>query len=73
MLLDTREVSQKSENMELITLEITNGMNEMATGAQQINIAVNRVNELSGQNRNNIDILVQEVALFKTGHSNNAT
>jgi methyl-accepting chemotaxis protein len=73
MLLDTREVSQKSENMELITLEITNGMNEMATGAQQINIAVNRVNELSGQNRNNIDILVQEVALFKTGDSNNAT
>jgi hypothetical protein len=42
---------------------------EYITGAEQINIAVNRVNELSGENRNNIDILVQEVALFKTGAS----
>jgi methyl-accepting chemotaxis protein len=40
-------------------------MNEMATGAEQINAAVSRVSELSGQNRDNIDILVREVSRFK--------
>jgi methyl-accepting chemotaxis protein len=67
ILQGSREVIQGSKNLELETQEIANGMNEMATGAEQINIAVNQVNELSGQNRNNIDLLVQEVALFKTG------
>jgi methyl-accepting chemotaxis protein len=40
-------------------------MNEMATGAEQINVAVTRVNDISGQNKENIDVLVQEVAKFK--------
>jgi methyl-accepting chemotaxis protein len=40
-------------------------MNEMATGADQINVAVNRVNEISGQNKEKIDILVREVSRFK--------
>jgi len=40
-------------------------MNEMATGADQINLAVNQVNEISGKNREGIDILVREVAKFK--------
>jgi methyl-accepting chemotaxis protein len=37
----------------------------MATGADQINVAVHRVNELSGKNRENIDMLLREVAKFK--------
>jgi methyl-accepting chemotaxis protein len=40
-------------------------MNEMVTGAEQINVAVNRVNTISGQNKDNIDILVREVSKFK--------
>jgi methyl-accepting chemotaxis protein len=40
-------------------------MNEMAAGAEQINTAVNAVNELSAKNRENIDILVKEVSRFK--------
>jgi methyl-accepting chemotaxis protein len=40
-------------------------MNEMATGADQINVAVSRVNEISGQNKENIDVLVKEVSRFK--------
>jgi len=40
-------------------------MNEMASGADQINVAVNRVNDICEQNRNNIDELVQEVSKFK--------
>jgi len=40
-------------------------MNEMAAGAEQVNDAVNSVNELSGRNRENIDSLVQAVSQFK--------
>ncbi|MDR0586308.1 MAG: methyl-accepting chemotaxis protein, partial [Treponema sp.] len=65
MLEGSREVIQEGKNLELVTQEITNGMNEMATGADQINSAVNQVNEISGQNKDNIDSLVQEVSKFK--------
>jgi methyl-accepting chemotaxis protein len=40
-------------------------MNEMAIGAEQINVAVNHVNEISGKNREGIDALIKEVARFK--------
>jgi methyl-accepting chemotaxis protein len=65
MLGGSREVIQESKNLEKVTQEITGGMNEMATGADQINVAVHRVNEISGQNREGLDILVQEVSRFK--------
>jgi methyl-accepting chemotaxis protein len=65
MLEGSREVIQESKNLELVTQEITNGMNEMATGADQINIAVNQVNAITGENKENIDVLVHEVSKFK--------
>jgi methyl-accepting chemotaxis protein len=65
MLEGSNEVIQESKNLESVTQEITNGMNEMATGADQINTAVNRVNEISGINRENINVLVKEVSRFK--------
>ena len=65
MLEGSREVIEESKNLETATQEITGGMNEMASGADQINVAVHRVNEISGQNKENIDILVREVSRFK--------
>ncbi|MDR1047713.1 MAG: methyl-accepting chemotaxis protein, partial [Treponema sp.] len=65
MLEGSKQVIQESKNLELATQEITHGMNEMATGADQINVAVNRVNTISGENKENIDILVREVSKFK--------
>jgi methyl-accepting chemotaxis protein len=65
MLSGSQQVIQESKNLGMATQEITNGMNEMVNGAERINIAVNRVNELSEQNKENIDILVKEVAKFK--------
>ncbi|MDR3333332.1 MAG: methyl-accepting chemotaxis protein [Treponema sp.] len=65
MLEGSREVITEGKNLEMATAEITNGMNEMAAGADQINIAVHRVNEISGQNKENIDVLVKEVSRFK--------
>ncbi|MHC6204436.1 methyl-accepting chemotaxis protein [Breznakiellaceae bacterium SP9] len=61
----SREVIHESKNLESVTQEITNGMNEMATGADQINVAVSRVNTISGENKTNIDVLVKEVSKFK--------
>ncbi|MDR3342640.1 MAG: methyl-accepting chemotaxis protein [Treponema sp.] len=61
----SKEVIHESKNLEQVTQEISSGMNEMATGADQINIAVNRVYTISGDNKENIDILVREVAKFK--------
>ncbi|GHV85497.1 methyl-accepting chemotaxis protein [Spirochaetia bacterium] len=65
MLEGSRQVIAEGKNLEMATQEITNGMNEMASGADQINIAVNEVNNLSGRNKENIDILVREVSRFK--------
>jgi len=59
------EVIREGKNLEIITQEITGGMNEMATGADQINIAVHRVNELTVSNQDKINILLKEVAKFK--------
>jgi methyl-accepting chemotaxis protein len=65
MLEGSRQVIQESKNLELVTQEISNGMNEMAAGADQINTAVTRVNTISGNNKESIDILVREVSKFK--------
>ena len=40
-------------------------MNEMASGADQVNLAVNNVNEISGKNREGISTLLHEVSRFK--------
>jgi methyl-accepting chemotaxis protein len=65
MLEGSRQVIEESKNLEIVTQEISNGMNEMATGADEINVAVDRVNSISGQNKENINVLVKEVSKFK--------
>jgi methyl-accepting chemotaxis protein len=60
-----REIISGSENLEKLTGEIVNGMSEMASGADQINGAVVRVNEISGENKRNIVTLSGEVSKFK--------
>ena len=61
----SREVINEGKNLEMITQEITGGINEMAAGANQINIAVNRVNDLTVKNHEKTDILLGEVTKFK--------
>jgi len=55
----------ESRNLERVTQEITGGMNEMANGADQMNIAVHHVNEISGKNSEAINALLKEVSRFK--------
>jgi methyl-accepting chemotaxis protein len=65
MLEGSREVIAESRNLGNVTEEITRGVNEMASGADQINAAVNRVNEISVDNKEHIASLVTEVSKFK--------
>ena len=65
MLNGSQEVIHESQNLEKVTQEITGGMNEMASGADQINIAVHNVNEMTQKNREAIDALIKEVSRFK--------
>ena len=62
---EAQEVIRESGNLEKVSQEITYGMNEMASGAEQINVAVHQINELSVKNRENVDFLMQEVSRFK--------
>ncbi|MCL2765304.1 MAG: methyl-accepting chemotaxis protein [Treponema sp.] len=65
MLDGASEVIRESKNLEKVTQEITAGMNEMASGADQINVAVTQVNDISIKNREGIGILLREVSKFK--------
>jgi methyl-accepting chemotaxis protein len=55
----------ESQNLEKVTQEITGGMNEMASGADQINTAVHNVNEMTNKNHEAIANLLKEVSKFK--------
>jgi methyl-accepting chemotaxis protein len=65
MLEGSKEVIMESKNLETSTAEISRGMNEMASGAGQINSAVIHVEEISKTNKDCIDKLVTEVSKFK--------
>jgi len=65
MLHGSKEVIKESKNLEMTSQEISNGMNEMAAGAHQINMAVLKINDASNKNRDNIELLVNEVSVFK--------
>jgi methyl-accepting chemotaxis protein len=65
MLEGSKEVIDESKNLERVTQEIAGGMNEMAAGAEQINVAVNQVNEISRKNKESIESLMKEVSRFK--------
>jgi methyl-accepting chemotaxis protein len=65
MLEKSKEVMNESHNLEIVTQEITGGMNEMASGADQVNVAVNYVNDICTKNRESIAHLIQEVSRFK--------
>jgi len=59
------EVIQEGRNLETITEEISHGMNEMASSADQVMVAVGRVNNLSETNHRKIGVLLGEVSKFK--------
>jgi methyl-accepting chemotaxis protein len=65
MLEGSKEVIRESNALEQATQEISSGMEEMAAGADHINIAIHHVNEISFKNREGIEVLIREVSRFK--------
>ncbi|MCL2281769.1 MAG: methyl-accepting chemotaxis protein [Fibromonadales bacterium] len=65
MLEGSKEVISESKNLSKATEEITGGMSEMVIGANRVNTAIMRVNDLSAENRKNIESLMAEVSRFK--------
>ncbi|MDR2397626.1 MAG: methyl-accepting chemotaxis protein [Spirochaetaceae bacterium] len=65
MMEASREVIAESRRLEGITVEIGNSIQEMSVGAEEIDTAVNRINDRSTENKQGIDALMQEVSRFK--------
>ncbi|MDR2417674.1 MAG: methyl-accepting chemotaxis protein [Treponema sp.] len=61
----SHEVIKESRALEALVKEISGNMQEMASGIKQIDTAVNRVNDISMENKNQIGILMTEVSRFK--------
>jgi hypothetical protein len=61
-----RAVIRESKDPEMVPRRSTaNRMSEMAAGGNRINMAVNRVNEIGGRNKENIDAPVRKASKFK--------
>jgi len=58
-------VASEMQKLDGLTRVITDSMNEMAAGAQQISNAVQEVAEISNKNKESIDNLAKEVGQFK--------
>ncbi|MDR0320399.1 MAG: methyl-accepting chemotaxis protein [Treponema sp.] len=65
MLEGAREVIVESESLEKITHDMSGSIAEMTTGAEEINLSVNFVNDITEITRENVEILMREVSRFK--------
>ena len=65
MLHGGETVAGEMQKLDGLTRIITDSMNEMALGAEQISDAVREVREITEENKQNIDSLVGEVKKFK--------
>ncbi|MCL2070466.1 MAG: methyl-accepting chemotaxis protein [Treponema sp.] len=63
--MDSKDVVAQSSSLKMITHDVSGGMDWIAIGGEQINMAVNKVNEISVKNKNNIDTLSMEISKFK--------
>ena len=65
MLSGSREVITESGNLSKVTEEVTSRMNGMAQAVLEITGAVDKVNELTRNNKTSIDYLGSEISKFK--------
>ena len=65
MLRGGESVAEEMGKLDQLTRLITHSMNEMASGAVQINNAVQEVNEITQKNKQSIAALANEVSKFK--------
>ena len=65
MLKGGERIAEEMSKLDKLAHSITMSMNEMASGAVQINNAVQEVNEITQKNKQSIQNLADEVGKFK--------
>ena len=65
MLKGGESVAQEIQKLDSLTRIIADSMNEMASGAVQINNAMQDVNEITQKNKYSIENLAAEIGKFK--------
>lgn len=65
MLKGGESAAAEMHKLDYLTRAITDSMNEMASGAVQINKAVQEVHEVTQKNKESIESLAEEVGKFK--------
>ena len=61
----SEQIIQESENLEKVTSEVTSAIKEMSSETEEISTVIKRINETTGHNKENINVLIEEVGRFK--------
>jgi methyl-accepting chemotaxis protein len=64
MLTGSREVVGEGKNLEKVTTALTDGMKEIVDNLKTINTTVSRADEISRENKESIDVLLEEISHF---------
>ena len=65
MLAGSREVIGEGKRLETLTADLTGGMKEMVESLDLLNTTVTRADQISLENKESIDILLEEISRFK--------
>ncbi|MDR2494385.1 MAG: methyl-accepting chemotaxis protein [Spirochaetaceae bacterium] len=65
MLTDSREIIEKGKNLETLTSDLTDKVGEIASGMDQLNATINRIQGMSQENKQSIAVLMEEITRFK--------
>ena len=65
MQTGSKEVITEGKNLELLTTDMTNGINDIAMNMNQSNTTVARVSEIARENKESIAVLIQSLSRFK--------
>ena len=65
MLSGTKKISDSGNILESLTANVLNGVTEIAGGVAQINSEVQRIKEISEQNKKSVDVLIGVMSKFK--------
>ena len=66
MLEGSREVIGEGKHLEELTTALTNGMKEVSQSLGTLNTTVSRADEIGRENKENINVLLDEISRFKT-------
>jgi methyl-accepting chemotaxis protein len=64
MLSASRDVIREGKQLDVLTVDLNQGMDEISAGMDQIDSAVTRIQQISTENKNSIGALITEISKF---------